>query len=120
MNQSNLAFPATPISDELILDSELSCNAFRVLCLIIKNDNPWTVSREFLSNNMPVGRDALNRAIQELERGAYLKRIRFRNKSNSWWSGTYWLFSQIPGIIDFEQAYQIIRDRGFIPEGGSL
>lgn len=115
LKRISFSFATTPISDKAICDNELSGNAFKVLCLLVLKDDPWGTSKEFLREYMLGGQHALNSAIRDLERGAYLKRIRYRNPQNNLFAGSYWLFSQIPGTIDYEDAYDIIRRRGFIP-----
>jgi len=114
-NCVTLSFPTTPISNELILDNELSGNAFKLLCLLIQKNDPWTVSKKYLRQYMSIGQHATNSAIRDLEWAAYLKRIPYRNPETNLICGTYWLFSQIPGTIDYELAFATIRRRGFIP-----
>ena len=70
----------TVISNRIIRDASLSYRARGVLILLLSMPDGWETSSVWLAARAPEGRDAVRKALAELEQRGYLRRTRQRGQ----------------------------------------
>lgn len=79
----------TQIPNAWVRDARLSHRARGVLAVLMSHRDGWQTSTEQLVENGTEGRDAIRKAIGELENAGYLKRVKLRNETGHFAGAAY-------------------------------
>jgi len=74
----------TVLANRLVKDKKLSWQARGLLVYLLSKPDNWTVTKMDLTNQSPVGGDAVATILKELETACYIKREKFRNELGQW------------------------------------
>lgn len=74
----------TLIDNRSLNDGRLSFRARGVLAFILSKPDNWRMSAASLTRQALEGRDAITRALSELEAAGYLQRVRTRDSAGRW------------------------------------
>ncbi len=74
----------TVIINTLIKDKTLTWQARGLLMYLLSKPDNWTVTKLDLSNQSPVGGDAVATILKELETAKYVSREKFQNEIGRW------------------------------------
>lgn len=89
----------TQIPNAWVRDARLSHRARGVLAVLMSHKDGWQTSTEQLVENGTEGRDAIRKAIGELESAGYLKRVTLRNETGNFAGAAY--ITQCPPVDGF-------------------
>jgi len=69
----------TVVANAIVRDASLSYRARGLLILLLSMPDNWETSSMWLAARAPEGRDAVRKALKELETRGYLRRVRTRD-----------------------------------------
>lgn len=107
----------TVVANEALRDERLSYRATGVLAYLLSLPPESEISGHRLQHAKTEGRDAVYRALKELETAGYLKRTRVQDKSGHWfWASTLVELAStgnqrpIPGFPNTDSQYSVNQD----------
>ncbi len=101
----------TIIQNDLIRSKELSCKAFKLLCIGLSHSGKWKFQKEqIIRDCFKEGRHTVNEAMKELKKNGYLHTVA-KQKPNGQMDGHYWYwFAEKTSDEEFKK---ILRELGF-------
>jgi len=106
----------TQIQNAALRDRVLSFRARGILAYCLSNRDGWETTAESIARNGTEGRDAVRKALAELEAAGYLKRHPHRDANGRW--ATDWTLSEFPDTSDVSAGHD--RDGFSAPVSPSL
>jgi hypothetical protein len=92
------------LDNRTVRDSRLSLRARGLLALLLAFPDNWRTNSEHLVTLVPEGRDAVRKALAELEQAGYLQRQK-RQDSAGLWSTVTLVFDRPQGHVENEPIY---------------
>lgn len=107
----------TLIPNNLLRDPEISAKAKTIQSLLLSNKKGWKSTVNSLSQFMIEGRDAILKALHELEEKGYLLRLTIRKKTPNKIAGKVWIYTDSPFHFNGEEFLlyrRLLRKKGYI------
>ncbi len=101
----------TQISNTFIRDANISVKAKTILIILLSNKKGWTSYNETIVSMMKEGITAVKSGLTELETLGYLKRIQLRHKDTKIRRGSFWAYTDTPGVFNYSRNLRIIEQR---------
>ena len=105
----------TQVPDNLLRNNEISAKAKVVLALLLSDRQGWKTCVAALCNHMKESETAIRTALIELEAYQYLKRIKYQDSNTKQVRGSFWVYTDVPGVFNLERHYGYLADRGMEP-----
>lgn len=106
----------TVISNEIIINKELTMKAKGLLLLLLSNKKGWKTYEKSLLKRMKDGITSLRTTLTELEENKYLYRVRYHSKGIR--KGVIYVYGDIPDAIDLTETIDLIEKNGFAASVG--
>jgi len=100
------------VPKDFLRNPEISAKAKTILSILLSNKDGWHSSLRALQAYMKEGRDAIKKALTELEENKYLLRMQYRDKNTKEFKGGFWAYTDIQGNFNFGKNLEIIDKKG--------
>jgi len=101
----------TQVPNDLLRNPDISGKAKALLCILLSNKDGWVSYITALRQVMKEAEGAIRSAISELEEHRYLMRVRYRTKDTKKWVGSFWVYSDTPGVWDLQEQEHIMHEQ---------
>jgi hypothetical protein len=99
----------TQIPNDLLKNPNISSKAKILLSILLSNRYGWKSCIESLSSMVKEKKDSISASLHELEKFGYLIRIRYRNKYNKKWIGSFWAYTNDPFKFNYENQIKLLE-----------
>ena len=79
--------------------------------MLLSNKRGWISYNESIVKMMKEGITVVTSGLKELEKLGYLKRIQLRHKDTKKWRGSFWAYTDTPGVFNYSRNLLIIERR---------
>ena len=101
----------TQIPNEILRNPDLSAKAKGILCLLLSNKYGWKGCVEGLCKLMRNNKESIITGLKELTEQRYFINLRYREKDTKKWRGSFWAYTNQPGVFDITNQYIILQQK---------
>lgn len=116
-SQDGINYGFTMINNKALRDTRLGINARGVLVTLLSFPADWNFSVSGLTKILPNGKDAIRKALNELEKYGYIKRTQERNVNGKFISKCQ--ITDIPGTF-LEETDKLYMSNSFVVKSQNL
>ena len=116
-SQDGINYGFTMINNKALRDTRLGINARGVLVTLLSFPADWNFSVSGLTKILPNGKDAIRKALNELEKYGYIKRTQERNVNGKFISKCQ--ITDIPGTF-LEETNKLYMSNSFVVKSQNL